>query len=115
MSRRGFINITPTVKDCLRESGIQEGLLLCNCQTNLVKHIAFRFAETITNQDKRINYLFKERVTNLVDTQNQRSPEDFISIDQDRKQILLQTGRTVSDSTAARWVSQNNPLYIAWP
>jgi len=29
-SRRGFINITPTVKECLRESGIQEGLLLCN-------------------------------------------------------------------------------------
>lgn len=29
-SRRGFINITPTVKDCLRESGIQEGLCLVN-------------------------------------------------------------------------------------
>ena len=29
-SRRGLINITPTVEDCLRESGIQEGLLLCN-------------------------------------------------------------------------------------
>lgn len=29
-SRRGFINITPTVEDCLRESGIQEGLVLCN-------------------------------------------------------------------------------------
>lgn len=29
-SRRGFINITPTVEECLRESGIKEGLLLCN-------------------------------------------------------------------------------------
>lgn len=29
-SRRGFINITPVVEDCLRESGIQEGLLLVN-------------------------------------------------------------------------------------
>ncbi|MGB4411579.1 MAG: secondary thiamine-phosphate synthase enzyme YjbQ [Atribacterales bacterium] len=28
--RREFINITPLVEECLRESGIQEGLLLCN-------------------------------------------------------------------------------------
>ncbi|HDQ39745.1 MAG TPA: YjbQ family protein [Desulfonatronum sp.] len=28
--RRAFINITPQVEECLRESGIQEGLLLCN-------------------------------------------------------------------------------------
>jgi secondary thiamine-phosphate synthase enzyme len=28
--RREFINITPQVEECLRESGIQEGLLLCN-------------------------------------------------------------------------------------
>jgi secondary thiamine-phosphate synthase enzyme len=29
-TRRAFINITPQVEDCLRESGIKEGLLLCN-------------------------------------------------------------------------------------
>ncbi len=29
-SRRAFINITPQVEECLRESGIKEGLLLCN-------------------------------------------------------------------------------------
>jgi secondary thiamine-phosphate synthase enzyme len=29
-SRRGFINITPQVEACLRESGIQEGLALVN-------------------------------------------------------------------------------------
>jgi secondary thiamine-phosphate synthase enzyme len=29
-SRRGFLNITPQVEACLRESGIREGLLLCN-------------------------------------------------------------------------------------
>ena len=29
-SRRGFINITPKVEECLRESGIQEGLCLVN-------------------------------------------------------------------------------------
>jgi len=29
-TRRGFINITPYVEKCLRESGIKEGLLLCN-------------------------------------------------------------------------------------
>ena len=28
--RREFINITSEVESCLRESGIQEGLLLCN-------------------------------------------------------------------------------------
>jgi len=29
-SRREFINITPEVEECLRESGIKEGFLLCN-------------------------------------------------------------------------------------
>ena len=28
--RRAFINITSEVESCVRESGIQEGLLLCN-------------------------------------------------------------------------------------
>jgi secondary thiamine-phosphate synthase enzyme len=28
--RRQYINITPQVEECLRESGIKEGLLLCN-------------------------------------------------------------------------------------
>jgi len=28
--RRELINITPQVEECLRESGIKEGLLLCN-------------------------------------------------------------------------------------
>lgn len=29
-NRRGFVNITPRVQECLRESGIREGLALCN-------------------------------------------------------------------------------------
>ncbi len=29
-SRRGFVNITPEVETCLRESGVKEGLVLCN-------------------------------------------------------------------------------------
>lgn len=29
-NRREFINITPQVEQCLKESGIKEGLLLCN-------------------------------------------------------------------------------------
>lgn len=29
-SRRAFINITPQIEDCLYDSGIKEGLLLCN-------------------------------------------------------------------------------------
>jgi len=28
--RRAFVNITPQVEACLRESGVREGLLLCN-------------------------------------------------------------------------------------
>ena len=29
-TRRGFVNITPQLQQCLYESGIKEGLLLCN-------------------------------------------------------------------------------------
>ena len=29
-ARRGFVNITPQVESCLRESGVQEGLVLVN-------------------------------------------------------------------------------------
>jgi len=29
-SRRGFVNITPQVKKCLRASGIKDGFVLCN-------------------------------------------------------------------------------------
>ena len=29
-SRREFINITPQVQECLKESGIREGFVLCN-------------------------------------------------------------------------------------
>jgi secondary thiamine-phosphate synthase enzyme len=29
-SRRSLVNITPQVEECLRESGIKEGMLLCN-------------------------------------------------------------------------------------
>jgi len=29
-ARRGFLNITSQVEDCLRESGVREGLVLVN-------------------------------------------------------------------------------------
>lgn len=29
-TRRGYVNITPQVEQCLAESGIREGILLCN-------------------------------------------------------------------------------------
>jgi thiamine phosphate synthase YjbQ (UPF0047 family) len=29
-ARRGFVNITPQVEACLRESGVREGLVLVN-------------------------------------------------------------------------------------
>ena len=44
-SRRGFINITPQVEDCLRESGINEGLCLVNAM-----HIT---ASVFINDDER--------------------------------------------------------------
>jgi len=44
-SRRAFINITPQVDDCLRESGIREGLALCNAM-----HIT---ASVFINDDER--------------------------------------------------------------
>ena len=31
-TRRAFINITQEVEECLRESGIREGLVLCNAK-----------------------------------------------------------------------------------
>ncbi len=44
-SRRGFINITSQVEDCLRESGIQEGMVLVNAM-----HIT---ASVFINDDER--------------------------------------------------------------
>ena len=29
-SRRGFVNTTAKIETCLRESGVKEGLVLCN-------------------------------------------------------------------------------------
>jgi len=29
-TRRAYLNITPQINECLKESGVQEGLLLCN-------------------------------------------------------------------------------------
>ena len=43
--RRAFINITPQVQNCLKESGIKEGLLLCNAM-----HIT---ASVFINDDER--------------------------------------------------------------
>ncbi len=44
-SRRGFVNITPDVEECLRESGVQEGLCLVNAM-----HIT---ASVFINDDER--------------------------------------------------------------
>jgi len=44
-SRRGFINITPQVEDCIRESGITDGLCLVNAM-----HIT---ASVFINDDER--------------------------------------------------------------
>jgi secondary thiamine-phosphate synthase enzyme len=44
-SRRGFVNITPQVEDCLRESGVLEGMVLVNAM-----HIT---ASVFINDDER--------------------------------------------------------------
>jgi secondary thiamine-phosphate synthase enzyme len=44
-NRREYINITPQIDECLRESGIKEGILLCNAM-----HIT---ASVFINDDER--------------------------------------------------------------
>ena len=44
-SRRGYLNITEDIRKCLKESGIREGLLLCNAM-----HIT---ASVFINDDER--------------------------------------------------------------
>jgi secondary thiamine-phosphate synthase enzyme len=44
-SRRAFVNITPKIEECLEESGISEGLVLCNAM-----HIT---ASVFINDDER--------------------------------------------------------------
>ncbi|HNZ40372.1 MAG TPA: secondary thiamine-phosphate synthase enzyme YjbQ [Clostridia bacterium] len=44
-TRRGFVNITTELMQCLKESGIREGLLLCNAM-----HIT---ASVFVNDDER--------------------------------------------------------------
>ena len=43
--RRAYLNITPTIEECLIESGIKEGILLCNAM-----HIT---ASVFINDDER--------------------------------------------------------------
>ena len=49
-SRRGFVNITPLVDECLRESGITEGLLLCNAM-HITASVFINDDETGLHQD----------------------------------------------------------------
>ena len=57
-SRRGFVNITSQVEACLRESGIKEGLLLCNAM-----HIT---SSVFINDDERgLHQDFEPRLEQL--------------------------------------------------
>ncbi len=40
-SRRGFVNITPQVEEAVRESSVQEGLVLVNASLSHFRHQAF--------------------------------------------------------------------------
>lgn len=39
--RRGFVNITSQVEECLRESGIREGLVLVNASLLHLRHLLY--------------------------------------------------------------------------
>jgi len=57
-ARRGFINITDLVKQCLMESGVREGLLLCNAM-----HIT---ASVFINDDEKgLHYDFERWLEEL--------------------------------------------------
>ncbi|MCR4442502.1 MAG: secondary thiamine-phosphate synthase enzyme YjbQ [Peptococcaceae bacterium] len=48
--RREFLNITPLVEKCLKESGIREGLLLCNAM-HITASVFINDDETGLHQD----------------------------------------------------------------
>ncbi len=48
--RREFINITPQVEQCLRESGINDGFVLCNAM-HITASVFINDAETGLHQD----------------------------------------------------------------
>lgn len=48
--RRQLINITPQVEDCLKESGVKEGLLLCNAM-HITSSVFINDDETGLHQD----------------------------------------------------------------
>ena len=57
-NRREFINITPRIEECLRESKIKEGILLCNAM-----HIT---ASVFINDDERgLHHDFEEWLQEL--------------------------------------------------
>lgn len=78
------------------------------CQANPVTHVSFRINCTITTRNGTFNHVFREGVADILTIKKQHKPSDFISVAKARQKILLQTGRTVSYSTAVKWVAQNN-------
>ena len=65
----------------------------------------------ITTHNKKINHKFKEGVADLLRSQNHRKSFDFITVAQAQEKTLIYTGRTVSHSTAARWIVLNGLGY----
>lgn len=49
-TRRGFVNITPQIRQCVKESGIKEGLLLCNSM-HITSSVFINDDETGLHQD----------------------------------------------------------------
>jgi thiamine phosphate synthase YjbQ (UPF0047 family) len=47
LTRRAYVNIMPEVDTCLRESGIREGLLLCNAK-NITSFLSIFICEFIS-------------------------------------------------------------------
>jgi hypothetical protein len=86
-------------------------VILYQGQTKLVKQIGFVLRGVITTYNKRTNHKFRRGVAELVAVQNHRKPSDFISVGDAQQKIFSYTGRSVSHSTAARWVALNELGY----
>jgi len=82
-SRRGFINITPQVEECLRESGVKEGLALVNAmhitasvfinddESGLLQDYE-KFLEKLAPHEPTANYLHNRTGEDNADAHNKR-------------------------------------------
>ena len=105
-ARRVYINITPQVEECLRESGISEGLVLCNAM-----HIT---ASVFINDDESGLHADFERWLEKLAPEKPHSQYAHNGFEDNgdahlKRQIM---GReVVSPSLTANWISGRGSRY----